>query len=61
MSKSKLDSFQGYNQNSHKLAFILFCDDLGCYFLILIDGYVSFEKTHSVQLCLTVHDAKPYI
>ena len=56
--KSKLDSFQGYNPKSQKIAFCVFSDDLGTYFLILIDCVAGFEKTHSVSFHFTWYDAK---
>jgi hypothetical protein len=58
IKKSKLESSQGYSLDSHRLAFVSFSDDLGCYFITLIDGVFGADNKHTVTLTMTYHEAK---
>jgi len=53
MKKSKLASFQSYNPQNRRLAFIIYADDLGCYFAVLIDCNEGDGKKHTAKMCLT--------
>lgn len=57
-NKSKLASFQGYNSKSQKIAFCVFSDDLGVYFLITINCVMGFESSPFVSIHSTWHEAK---
>jgi hypothetical protein len=57
LKKTKIISNQGYNPASQRLVFVNFSDDLGCYFVTLIDANQGADKKHTVKLCMTMRES----
>ena len=58
LKNTKIISSQGYNPASQRLVFVNFSDDLGCYFVTLIDANQGADKKHTVRLCMTYQESK---
>jgi hypothetical protein len=58
LKNTKIISSQGYNPASQRLAFVNFSDDLGCYFVTLIDANQGADKKLTVRLCMTYRESK---
>ena len=53
LKNTKIISSQGYNPASQRLVFVNFSDDLGCYFVTLIEA----SQGDKVELCMTYRES----